>query len=394
MAASSSGKKPVLRKGTSSGNFKHRGGTKTNKTDKGKRGKVGVTREETETYVTNESDDRSPRATATALFELRQRLNQHRDALCYEAEAMEIRSLACGILRYFLVVSCRNEQSDRDKAVVNERSDPAPQSDSAAAAGAQKETSGSTSRVTEGAAISSAPDLPPLLLRAYSSYGTPQESTLDDSMRLQQTVAAALMQQVELGALYLSKCPAEMDCSNGIEPALAVEKEDACFRNDLTRIFGPSQRIALAMGRAVPTAVSDSIAALQESQLAMDSGVRSGPERGEPESQNDANNSKVSECPRAVEQEITPECDIYLDQSEPVKRIPFRKLSPVLEALEVEPVIFTHMISLASMMNVTKVMRREMTKLKSVRTLLSLFTQGSNRIRSLVGHMLLDILPI
>ena len=42
----------------------------------------------------------------------------------------------------------------------------------------------------------------------------PPSSHHDDSMRLQQAVAAALMQQVELGALYMSKCPAEMGSSH------------------------------------------------------------------------------------------------------------------------------------------------------------------------------------
>ena len=61
----------------------------------------------------------------------------------------------------------------------------------------------------------------------------------------------------------------------------------------------------------------------------------------------------------ADEEEKTPECDIYLNESSPAHSIPFRKRSPVLEVLEVEPVVFRHVVSLASMMNVTSAMRRE-----------------------------------
>ena len=71
----------------------------------------------------------------------------------------------------------------------------------------------------------------------------------------------------------------------------------------------------------------------------------------------------------ADEEEKTPECDIYLNESAPAHSIPFRKRSPVLEVLEVEPVVFRHVVSLASMMNVTSAMRREITKLKSVHLL-------------------------
>ena len=121
------------------------------------------------------------------------------------------------------------------------------------------------------------------------------------------------------------------------------------------------------MGRAVPATASDSIASLQERQLESDSwpgGDDTGGGAYDSKPTSSISTSAGSMPVAADEEEKTPECDIYLNESAPAHSIPFRKRSPVLEVLEVEPVFFRHFVSLSSMINVTSAMRREITKLK------------------------------
>jgi hypothetical protein len=277
------------------------------------------------------------------------RVDRYYLSTCYEYEARQVSGVAGNLLRLMLVLSCRNGDSSSSGGKIGGAGD-----------GLRGDAAGDDTDA-DGSA-----DLPALfptaqLRRGLSSYGTSTQLTHADGVATQESIAAAIMQQVELGTMYLKEAPSEM--GSGLSAPMGSSG------GILGKAFGPTVTAAIPEDRVSPVGEDKCIAALQREQLGIDTmGGGSGSEA------NHAN------------------CDVFW-AGEKKGHVPFDYSLPALEPLELESKLYGHIITLSSLMSASPALRTQLSKLKCARVLLSLFYTGSNRIRTAVCSMLQVILP-
>ena len=221
----------------------------------------------------------------------------------YEDELLSLRSFSSALMRFILAVTCHSD-SDYDHSAPVALDSEIP-----------------SQLVT------------PLLMRGVSSYGTPKFVTREDGIMLQEGVTAAMMQQLILGATYLS--------NSHSSSAVTVLKV----------------KTALPMNQTPPMETAHTITATQAIQL----------EQGNSESDPAQSQSDRSDGDR-------------ID-------------TPVLEVVEVESIIHKHLVTLAAIMASTRSLKKEVSKVKSIAALLQLLQYGSNRIKNTASAILQKILP-
>ncbi len=240
----------------------------------------------------------------------------------YEAELLSLRTYASTLMRFILTTTCHSD-SDYEK----------------------------TAALASDSEIP-APLVTPVLMRGVSSYGTPKFITREDGVVLQKGITAAMMQQLILGATYLSNCHVNSACYHSKFAGNA--SGNSCT-------LGLEVKSALPMSQTPPTEAAQSIAVTQAIQL--------DPEQYE----GDEDQTRLATMDSTGAQKLS--------------------VKPVLEVVEIEGVLYSHLVTLAAIMGSTQSLRKEVSKVKSIAALLQLLRYGSNRIKVTAGAILQKILP-